>query len=144
MKRQFIISLIAKYDLANTRRKEEEVYKRYYIYYMLSRIGMGSSAIAREFKKDHASVIHGIKQHKKWYKLNDQRYLNAIKILVDEVEMYDNNLHFIPVNIRRRGEKSDITFTLEFDEEIVHIFEDKLTLNELITRLISIRSLIKV
>jgi len=44
MKRQFIISLIAKYDLANTRRKEEEVYKRYYIYYMLSRIGMGSSA----------------------------------------------------------------------------------------------------
>lgn len=143
MKRQFIISLIAKYDLATKNRQEQECYKRYYLYYLLSKTGMGWSAIGRAFKKDHATVIYGIKQHKKWYKLKDQRYMSCIKQLMDEVLMFENDLQYIPVSINQRGVNYDITFTLEIDKETAQSFEGKTTLNEIVAKLIEIRSLSK-
>jgi chromosomal replication initiation ATPase DnaA len=79
MKRKFILKLIDKYNLATTSRVETQCYKRYYLYYLLSKTGMSLSSIARAFGKGHATVIHGIKEHKKWHKIQDERYMDTIK-----------------------------------------------------------------
>lgn len=144
MKRQFLLKLIEKYSLANQNRQEQECYKRYYLYYLLSKTGMGCSSIGRSFKKDHASVIYGLKQHKKWYRMKDERYMDTIKILMDEITMFENNMQYIPVSIKKRGVNYDITFTLEIDKETAMSFEDKTTLNEIVANFIEINTLGKV
>jgi hypothetical protein len=141
MKREFILKLIDKYSLANHKKHEEIAYKRFYLFYLLSKTGMGSSSIARCFGKNHASVIYGIKQHKKWFKMKDERYMDTIKILMDEITMFENDLQYIPVSIKKRGVNYDITFTLEIDKEIAESFEDKTTLNEIVAKLIEINTL---
>lgn len=143
MKRQFILKMMHKYDLINNNREESMCYKRYYIFYLLSKTGMGLSSIGRATGKHHASVIYGIRQHKKWYKLKDERYMNTIKPLMDEITMFENDLQYIPVSIKKRGVNYDITFTLEIDKEIAESFEGKTTLNEIVAKLIEINTLSK-
>lgn len=144
MKRKFLLNLIDKYDLANNNRQESECYKRYYLYYLLSRTGMGCSSISRAFGKNHATVIYGIKQHRKWYKLKDQRYMDTIKQLMDEVMMFENDLQYIPVSIKKKGVNYELTFTLELDKEMAESFEDLKTLNEIVAKFIEINTLSKV
>jgi len=122
MKRKFILKLIDKYNLATKTRQETQCYKRYYLYYHLSKTGMSLSSIARAFGKGHATVIHGIKEHKKWHKVQDERYMDTI----------------IPVKIKRRGVSYDFTFTLEVDKEFAESFTDKTTLNEIVTKFMQI------
>jgi transcriptional regulator CtsR len=141
MKREFLLNLIDKYNLANNNRQESECYKRYYLYYLLSRTGMGCSSIGRATGKHHASVIYGIRQHKKWYKLKDQRYMSIIKPLMDEMLCFDNDMHIIPINIKRRGVNYDVTFTLEIDKETAQEFETYTTLNQIITKFIELNTL---
>lgn len=143
MKRQFILKLIEKYSLATNTRQESYCYKRFYIYYLLSRTGMGLSSIGRCFGKNHATVIYGIKQHKKWYKMKDQRYMDTIKQLTDEILMFENDLQYIPVNIKKKGVNYEITFTLELDKEMAESFENKTTLNEIVAKFIEINTLSK-
>jgi transcriptional regulator CtsR len=144
MKREFLLNLIDKYNLANNNRQESECYKRYYLYYLLSRTGMGCSSIGRAFGKDHASVIYGIKQHKKWYKLKDQRYMDTIKQLMDELLMFECEMQYIPVTIKKRGVNYDITFTLEIDKDMAQSFEGQTTLNEIVAKFIEINTLSKI
>ena len=144
MKRQFLLKLIEKYSLANQNRQEQECYKRYYLYYLLSKTGMGCSSIGRSFGKDHATVLYGLKQHRKWYKMKDERYMNTIKPLMDEVLLFENDLQYIPVSINKRGVNYDITFTLEIDKQTAMSFENKTTLNEIVAKLIEINTLSKV
>jgi len=144
MKREFLLNLIDKYDLANNIKTEEMAYKRFYLFYLLSRTGMGSSSIARCFGKNHASVIYGIKQHKKWYKLKDQRYMDTIKQLMDELLMFECEMQYIPVTIKKRGVNYDITFTLEIDKDMAQSFEGQTTLNEIVAKFIEINTLSKI
>ena len=144
MKREFLLSLIDKYDLANNIKTEEMAYKRFYLFYLLSRTGMGSSSISRCFQKNHASVIYGIKQHKKWYKLKDQRYMDTIKQLMDELLMFECEMQYIPVTIKKRGVNYDITFTLEIDKDMAQSFEGQTTLNEIVAKFIEINTLSKI
>jgi hypothetical protein len=144
MKRQFILKLIEKYSLATNTRQESDCYKRFYIYYLLNKTGMTVSSIGRSFGKNHATIIYGMKQHKKWYKLKDERYLNTIKPLVDEIMMFESNMQYIPVTINKRGVNYDITFTLEIDKKMAHSFQGKTTLNEIITKFIEINTLSQV
>lgn len=143
MKREFLLNLIDKYDLANNIKTEEMAYKRFYLFYLLSRTGMGCSSIARCFGKNHATVIYGIKQHRKWYKLKDQRYMDTIKQLMDEVLMFENDLQYIPVSIKKKGVNYEITFTLEIDKHMAESFENKTTLNEIVAKFIEINTLSK-
>lgn len=85
-----------------------------------------------------------MKQHKKWYKLKDERYLNTIKPLVDEIMMFESNMQYIPVIINKRGVNYDITFTLEIDKKTAQSFHGKTTLNEIITKFIEINTLSQV
>ena len=144
MKREFLLSLIDKYDLANNIKTEEMAYKRFYLFYLLSRTGMGSSSISRCFQKNHASVIYGIKQHRKWYKLKDQRYMDTIKQLMDELLMFECEMQYIPVTIKKRGVNYDITFTLEIDKDMAQSFEGQTTLNEIVAKFIEINTLSKI
>jgi hypothetical protein len=138
MKRKFILKLIDKYNLATKTRQETQCYKRYYLYYLLSKTGMSLSSIARAFGKGHATVIHGIKEHKKWHKVQDERYMDTIKNLMEEMQCFDNDMHIIPVKIKRRGVSYDFTFTLEVDKEFAESFTDKTTLNEIVTKFMQI------
>lgn len=62
---------------------------------------------------------------------------------MDEITMFENDLQYIPVSIKKRGVNYDITFTLEIDKEIAESFEDKTTLNEIVAKLIEINTLSK-
>jgi hypothetical protein len=138
MKRKFILKLIDKYNLATKSRVESHCYKRYYIYYLLSKTGMSLSSIGRALGKGHATVIHGIKEHKKWHKLQDERYMDTIKTLIEEMQCFDNEMHIIPVKIKKRGVCYDFTFTLEVDKEFANSFGDSTTLNEIVTKFMEI------
>lgn len=75
--------------------------------------------------------------------MKDERYMNTIKQLMDEVLMFENDMQYIPVSINKRGVNYDITFTLEIDKETAMSFEDKTTLNEIVAKLIEINTLSK-
>ena len=88
--------LIEHYSLANTSRRHDQVYPRYYLMnFLRDNTKLNLYDISCLFKKyDHSIVIHGIKQHKNYR--NDDVYrfhtenvhlrLNNIKPEVSEVE----------------------------------------------------------
>jgi hypothetical protein len=42
--------------------------------------------IGHMFRKDHASVLHGIKMHEAWTLVNDKQYLSTIKPIKEDFE----------------------------------------------------------
>ena len=76
--------------------------------------------------------------------MKDERYMNTIKPLMDEVLLFENDMQYIPVSIKKRGVNYDITFTLEIDKKTAMSFEDKTTLNEIVAKFIEINTLSKV
>lgn len=144
MKRKFIINLIDKYNLRTKDRYEDTAYKRFYLFYLLTKTGMGCATIGKEFNRDHSTVLYGVKQHKKWYKLKDERYMNAIEPLMNEMLMFESEDQYIPVSIQKKGVHYDIILTLEIDKEIAESFQNKVTLNQIVAKLIEINTLSKV
>ena len=144
MKRNFIINLIDKYNLRIKNRSEDIAYKRFYLFYLLTKTGMGCKAVGEAFNKDHSTILYGVKQHKKWYKLKDERYMNAIEPLMNEMLMFESEEQYIPVKIQKRGVNYEISFTLEIDKAIAESFQNKVTLNQIVAKLIEINTLSKV
>ncbi len=67
--------------------------------------------------------------------------MSIIKPLMDEMLCFDNDMHIIPINIKRRGVNYDVTFTLEIDKETAQEFETYTTLNQIITKFIELNTL---
>lgn len=72
-------SIIQSYELNKENRDREYVYKRAYVYSRLRETGMSYSAIGRLFGHNHATVMHGIRNHEFYTKMNDAFYLNCIR-----------------------------------------------------------------
>jgi hypothetical protein len=71
---QNVLEVVERYDLKKVSRKQEIIYPRYYIYSLLRDAKYSLSAIGRIFGKDHATVLHGIKMHKRYSKNKDKVY----------------------------------------------------------------------
>jgi len=66
--------LIDQYELKQVCRKQDIIYKRYYLYDQLRKANYSLSAIGRIFDKNHASVLHGIRMHNVYTKSKDKVY----------------------------------------------------------------------
>ena len=76
-----MIETIAQYakdnGLTEKNRKREIVYKRNYLYKYLVESGYTLSETGRIFNKDHASVIHGVKQYELFK--DDEMFLDVVQ-----------------------------------------------------------------
>jgi hypothetical protein len=74
-----IVKIIDDFNLRRRCRKQEYVYKRYFLaQYMVRRRHMTTMLAAYYLGIDHSTVVYGIQQHDFWWKHNDHRYMAAI------------------------------------------------------------------
>ena len=66
--------LIEQFDLKKKCRKQEVIYKRYYLYNQLRKANYSLGAIGKIFNKDHASVLHGLRMHEVYTLSKDKVY----------------------------------------------------------------------
>lgn len=103
-----IQEIIEKYNLKTKCRKQEYIYKRYFIFYYLRKIGYSYSKIGRIFEKDHATILHGVKMHKLYNKLRDKVYMENIVDVKNEL----GDVKYIP-NLRKDVMRCDTVEKLE-------------------------------
>ena len=78
----FLKSQIAKYQLDTDCRNRSYVYKRYYVMYRLNKCKVSLTQIGKMLNRHHATVIHGIRMHRRWSRQLDKVYLHEIDPLV--------------------------------------------------------------
>jgi len=66
--------LIEQYELKQVCRRQDIIYKRYFLYDQLRKANYSLSAIGKIFDKNHASVLHGIRMHEVFTKSKDKIY----------------------------------------------------------------------
>ena len=106
----FLIGQIAKYQLDTNSRNRSYVYKRYYIMYRLNKCNVSLTQIGKMLNRHHATVIHGIRMHRRWSRQLDKVYLHEVEPLVqaafnnDYEDKYKvsavENLNYINVKIQ--------------------------------------------
>tara|TARA_R110000822_G_scaffold303944_1_gene428921 strand:+ start:283 stop:714 length:432 start_codon:yes stop_codon:yes gene_type:complete len=79
---KFLKEQITKYQLATNSRNRSYVYKRYYVMYRLNKCKVSLTQIGKMLNRHHATVIHGIRMHRRWSRMNDKVYLHEIDPLV--------------------------------------------------------------
>jgi chromosomal replication initiation ATPase DnaA len=62
----FLKEQITKHQLDNNSRHRSYVYKRYYIMYRLNKCKVSLTQIGKMLNRHHATVIHGIRMHRRW------------------------------------------------------------------------------
>lgn len=125
-----IKELIEEYQLNTRSRKRETVYKRYYLMnalFMQSKLSL--TGIGELFNRDHSTVIHSIKEHKRWFKSMDQEYLRAIHPLPELVKE-SKKLPEVKYFDCETTEDS-ITIHGKFTKQFLNHFNKKLTLQEI-------------
>ena len=78
----FLKSQITKYQLDTNSRNRAYVYKRYYVMYRLNKCKVSLTQIGKMLNRHHATVIHGIRMHRRWTRMDDKVYLHEIEPLV--------------------------------------------------------------
>lgn len=85
--KQTILELIKEHKLDGKMQTREKVYKRHYLMACLFSMNtMPLREIGEAFNRDHSTVIHGIKQHAKWWEIKDELYYRMIHDLVEIVQ----------------------------------------------------------
>ena len=106
----FLKEQITKYKLDTNSRNRSYVYKRYYVMYRLNKCKVSLTQIGKMLNRHHATVIHGIKMHRRWSRQQDKVYLHEIDSLVQTAKdlNYEDkykvsaveNLNYINVKIQ--------------------------------------------
>lgn len=78
----FLKLQIDKYQLDTDSRHRSYVYKRYYVMYKLNKCKVSLTQIGKMLNRHHATVIHGIRMHRRWSRQQDKVYLHEIEPLV--------------------------------------------------------------
>jgi IS30 family transposase len=78
----FLKLQITKYQLDTDSRNRAYVYKRYYVMYRLNKCKVSLTQIGKMLNRHHATVIHGIRMHRRWTRMQDKVYLHEIEPLV--------------------------------------------------------------
>jgi hypothetical protein len=127
---KFLKQQIIKYQLATNSRNRAYVYKRYYVMYRLNKCKLTLSEIGRLMNRHHATVIHGIRMHRRWSRQQDKIYLHQIEPLVKSAKDLDyedkykvsavENLNYINVKIQ-----------MPWDYDKVNKFKEYMTAKEL-------------
>ena len=128
-----IVDIIEKFNLSTKTRKRGIVYKRYYLYHVLtSRRFLTYSMTGKFFGKDHSTVIHGLKLHDYWWKVKDMNYLteiNPIHELLKNEKLNDGKFGF---EIQHLGEEeTKVIITGNFDWRTLEKMPSRMTKEEL-------------
>jgi len=106
-----------------THRKRNSVYARYAIYQIMRKEGFSLQKIGDEMKKDHASVMHGLKQHSDLMDV-DKHY----KAMYNNfISMVPGTALFIPKNIYIAGKITGLdNYKQLFEAAELHLKQLKL------------------
>ena len=106
----FLKEQITKYKLDTDSRNRSYVYKRYYVMYRLNKCKVSLTQIGKMLNRHHATVIHGIRMHRRWSRQLDKVYLHEVEPLVQTAKdlNYEDkykvsaveNLNYINVKIQ--------------------------------------------
>jgi len=125
-----IKEIIAEFKLDKPSRKREIVYKRYYLMNVLHcRSRLCLREIGELFNRDHSSVIHGLKEHKRWWSQLDEEYLRAIhplpELVTDEGRIPKNQFFEFETT------EDSITIHGKFTKRVLKEFNKPLTKTEI-------------
>lgn len=129
--KQTILELIKEHKLDGKMQTREKVYKRHYLMGVLYSMNcMPLREIGEAFNRDHATVIHGVKQHNKWWHMKDELYLRMIHELVQVVEP---ELLSLPKNYYFKCKASENMVTIQgnFTQKMLNALNQTLNRNEI-------------
>ena len=128
---QDIVNIIDQFNLRRRCRKQEYVYKRYFLaQYMVRRRHMTTLLAAKYLGIDHSTVVYGIQQHDFWWKHRDHRYLVAIHPVPKLLSVSTNDNPVTTYEVKYNEvvtEKTEVTITGNFPPKLLTNFEKPLT-----------------
>jgi hypothetical protein len=126
-----IVNIIELFNLRKRCRKQEYVYKRYFLaQYLVRRRHMTVQMAGYYLNIDHSTVSYGIKMHDLWWKWNDHKYLAAINPIPKmlSVTTYDNPVTTYTVKYNEVDtENVEVTINGNFPTKLLTNFEKPLT-----------------
>ena len=126
----FLKLQITKYQLDTDSRNRAYVYKRYYVMYRLNKCKLTLSEIGRLMNRHHATVIHGIRMHRRWSRMQDKVYLHEIEPLVQS-SINDNYEDKYKVSAVENFNYINVRIQMPWDYDKVNKFKDYMTAKEL-------------
>ena len=127
---KFLKEQITKYQLATNSRNRSYVYKRYYVMYRLNKCKLSLSEIGRLMNRHHATVIHGIRMHRRWTRMKDKVYLHEIDALVQSSDNLDYEDKY-KVSAIERFNYINVRIQMPWDYDKVNKFKEYMTAKEL-------------
>ena len=130
---QDIIDIIEEYQLNVPKRTPEIAFKRFFLYNFLhKRRHLSTTMIGRMFGKNHASVIHGIKEHEYWWKKKDPYYLRAIYPLPELINHSREDVNSYDVKIMHLDDQEvRLTITGVFSPKMLTSIEQVMKREEI-------------
>ena len=126
----FLKEQITKYELATNSRNRSYVYKRYYVMYRLNKCKVSLTQIGKMLNRHHATVIHGIRMHRRWSRMQDKVYLHEIDSLVQTAK--DQNYEDkYKVSAVEQFNYINVKIQMPYEYDKVHQFKEYMTAKEL-------------
>jgi IS30 family transposase len=121
---------IAKYQLDTNSRNRSYVYKRYYVMYRLNKCNLSLSEIGRMMNRHHATVIHGIRMHRRWSRQLDRVYLHEVEPLV-QTALNNNYEDKYKVSAVENLNYINVKIQMPWTHDKVYQFKEYMTAKEL-------------
>jgi IS30 family transposase len=126
----FLKEQITKYQLDKNYRYRDCVYKRFYIMYRLHKCKVSLTQIGKMLNRHHATVIHGIRMHRRWSRMQDKVYLHEIEPLVQAAK--DQNYEDkYKVSAVEKFNCINLKIQMPYEYDKVHKFKEYMTAKEL-------------
>ena len=81
-----VLDIINDYELIKQDRKANKIYQRSYLYHYLYSKGMTLQEIGKLFKRNHATVLNGLKVYKQMMETNNKGFEFAVIELANELK----------------------------------------------------------
>jgi len=121
---------IIKYKLATNSRNRSYVYKRYYVMYRLNKCKVSLTQIGKMLNRHHTTVIHGIRMHRRWTRMQDKVYLHEIEPLVQSALNNDYEDKY-KVSAIEQFNYINVRIQMPYEYDKVHQFKEYMTAKEL-------------
>jgi hypothetical protein len=120
-----LISIAEENNLSRKCRKQDLVYKRYYLFSEL-RKELTLEAIGNMFNLNHSTILHGLNQHDKYMSMNDRIYINSVANLFEKVNEF-NIRDLDPGNVHMKitnDQDSFVTMEIYLHTKHADLFRD--------------------
>lgn len=130
-----IVKIIDQFNLRRKCRKQEYVYKRYFLaHYLVRRRYVTMQMAGYYLNLDHSTVSYGLRMHDFWWKHNDHKYLTAIYPVPQLLSVTTNDNPVTTYQVKYNEvdtENVELTINGNFPPKLLTNFEKPLTGKEL-------------